>query len=213
MAANYKLVRNPNPNAKEPEKTLPLHPRLVSSGTLYWDKFIERAKARSTFSPTDMKGIMQLFQDMMVDYLMAGYNIELGGIGTFSVSLQGRPEMEKSKIRSESIHFKTVRFRASKELKERLKAMPVFRDKEKASDPSYLPAEACEEELFHFLETNPYITSREYRTICGCSRSKAALDLRKYTQEGKLIRKRLGNLHLYYKATDGKGEPDSGINH
>ena len=88
MSANYKLVRNPNPNPEESGKSLPLHPRLVSCGTIHTDEFINRAKSRSSFSPADMKGILQLFQDMMVDFLMFGYNVELEGIGTFSVSLK-----------------------------------------------------------------------------------------------------------------------------
>ena len=110
MSANYKLVRNPNPNPEESGKSLPLHPRLVSCGTIHTGEFINRAKSRSSFSPADMKGILQLFQDMMVDFLMYGYNVELEGIGTFSVSLKSRPVMEKNEIRAESIHFKDVKF-------------------------------------------------------------------------------------------------------
>ena len=52
---------------------------------------------------------------MMVDFLMFGYNVELEGIGTFSVSLKSRPVMEKNEVRAESIHFKDVKFRSSKE--------------------------------------------------------------------------------------------------
>ena len=40
---------------------------------------------------------------MMVDFLMFGYNVELEGIGPFSVSLKSRPVMEKNEIRAESI--------------------------------------------------------------------------------------------------------------
>lgn len=57
MSANYKLVRNPNPNPEESGKSLPLHPRLVSCGTIHTGEFINRAKSRSSFSPADMKGI------------------------------------------------------------------------------------------------------------------------------------------------------------
>ena len=70
---------------------------------------------------------------------MFGYNVELEGIGTFSVSLKSRPVMEKNEIRAESIHFKDVKFRSSKELRDRLKTMPVFRDEYTVSDPAYPP--------------------------------------------------------------------------
>ena len=95
-----------------------------------------------------MKGILQLFQDMMVDFLMFGYNVELEGIGTFSVSLKSRPVMEKNEIRAESIHFKDVKFRSSKELRDRLKTMPVFRDEYTVSDPAYPSAKECEQEVY-----------------------------------------------------------------
>ena len=189
MSANYKLVRNPNPNPEESGKSLPLHPRLVSCGTIHTDEFINRAKSRSSFSPADMKGILQLFQDMMVDFLMYGYNVELEGIGTFSVSLKSRPVMEKNEIRAESIHFKDVKFRSSKELRDRLKTMPE-----------------CEQEVFRYLETNPFIHQKKYMSLCGCSRSKASLDLRRMVEEGKLRWEKLGTSHLYYKVE----EPASG---
>lgn len=149
-----------------------------------------------------MKGILQLFQDMMVDFLMFGYNVELEGIGTFSVSLKSRPVMEKKEIRAESIHFKDVKFRASKELKDRLKTMPVFRDEYQASDPAYLSAKECEQQVFRYLETHPFILLKNYMSICGCSRSKASLDLRRMVDEGKLRWERLGTSHLYYKVEE-----------
>lgn len=206
MSANYKLVRNPNPNPEESGKSLPLHPRLVSCGTIHTDEFISRAKSRSSFSPADMKGILQLFQDMMVDFLMFGYNVELEGIGTFSVSLKSRPVMEKNEIRAESIHFKDVKFRSSKELRDRLKTMPVFRDEYTVSDPAYPSAKECEQEVFRYLETNPFIHQKKYMSLCGCSRSKASLDLRRLVEEGKLRWEKLGTSHLYYKVE----EPVSG---
>ena len=187
MSANYKLVRNPNPNPEESGKSLPLHPRLVSCGTIHTDEFINRAKSRSSFSPADMKGILQLFQDMMVDFLMYGYNVELEGIGTFSVSLKSRPVMEKNEIRAESI-------------------MPVFRDEYTVSDPAYPSAKECEQEVFRYLETNPFIHQKKYMSLCGCSRSKASLDLRRLVEEGKLRWEKLGTSHLYYKVE----EPVSG---
>ena len=95
MSANYKLVRNPNPNPEESGKSLPLHPRLVSCGTIHTDEFINRAKSRSSFSPADMKGILQLFPRH--DGRLPHVRLQRGarGIGTFSVSLKSRPVMER----------------------------------------------------------------------------------------------------------------------
>ena len=92
---------------------------------------------------------------MMVDFLMYGYNVELEGIGTFSVSLKSRPVMEKNEIRAESIHFKDVKFRSSKELRDRLKTMPEFREEYTVSDHANPSAKECEQEVFRNQETNP----------------------------------------------------------
>ena len=127
---------------------------------------------------------------------MYGYNVELEGIGTFSVSLKSRPVMEKNEIRAESIHFKDVKFRSSK----------VFRDEYTVSDPAYPSAKECEQEVFRYLETNPFIHQKKYMSLCGCSRSKASLDLRRLVEEGKLRWEKLGTSHLHYKVE----EPVSG---
>ena len=114
--------------------------------------------------------------------------------------------MEKNEIRAESIHFKDVKFRSSKELRDRLKTMPVFRDEYTVSDPAYPSAKECEQEVFRYLETNPFIHQKKYMSLCGCSRSKASLDLRRLVEEGKLRWEKLGTSHLHYKVE----EPVSG---
>ena len=107
---------------------------------------------------------------------MYGYNVELEGIGTFSVSLKSRPVMEKNEIRAESIHFKDVKFRSSKELRDRLKTMPVFRDEYTVSDPAYPSAKECEQEVFRYLETNLYPPEEVYVALRMLQQSKASLD-------------------------------------
>lgn len=199
MSANYKLVRTPNPNQTDEQQ--PLHPRFVSNGTVNTDELIEKAKARSSFSPADMKGILQLFQDMIADYLMFGYNVELEGIGTFSISLQSRLVMDKKEIRAESVHFRDVKYRSSKKLRDRLKTMPVYRSENEQSDQKYLTPIQCEENLAWYMEHNSFITCSEYMHLCYCKKSKASMDLKRFTEEGKLRMERLGSNKLYYKPT------------
>lgn len=99
-----------------------------------------------------------------------------------------------------------MKFRSSKELRDRLKTMPVFRDEYTVSDSAYPSAKECEQEVFRYLETNPFIHQKKYMSLCGCSRSKASLDLRRLVEEGKLRWEKLGTSHLYYKVE----EPVSG---
>lgn len=202
MVANYKLVRNPNPNPEKTGEIFSLHPRVISNGTIRTDEFIESAKSRSSFSPADMKGILRLFQDVLVDYLKGGYNVDLEGIGTFSVSLKSRAVTQKKQIRSESIHFKDIKFRSSKDFRERLKTMAVFRDSSQTEVASDLSPQQCERRVLSYLDSHPFCTGKDYMDICGCSKSKAWIDLKRMVREGKLYRKRLGGLYLYYKVEE-----------
>ena len=77
--------------------------------------------------------------------------------------------MEKNEIRAESIHFKDVKFRSSKELRDRLKTMPVFRDEYTVSDPAYPSAKECEQEVFLGGGTVSYTHLDVYKRQTGDS--------------------------------------------
>ena len=176
MAAEYKLVRNPNPHKDGEEQ--PYHARLVSKGTMDVEEFMEWAKVRSSFSTADIIGVVQLLQDMIVDGLKFGYNIELEGIGVFSASLKCRSTLMDKKIRAESIHFKDVNFRASKKLKDRLRSMDVSRAEE-VKKKEFSPEER-EQRLLSYLETRKFITCRTYMRLNQISRSQATKEIHMY---------------------------------
>lgn len=191
------MVRNPAP--AENEKVPFLHARVVSKGTIGIKELMEGAK-RSTFSPADMKGALQLLSDLMAEQLSLGYNVELEGIGFFSVALQSRPVMDKTEIRSESVHFKDVNFRCSKDLKAKLKSMSLTRSKEQ--DSGTYPPEVREQRLnLYFEQHHPYISSRTYMELCRCSKTSALTDLQRFIKEGKLIQAGSKNTTIYLKST------------
>lgn len=196
MAAEYKLVRNPNP--KKDGSILPMHPRLVSCGTFSIEDMMSDMKGRSSFSSADIKGMLQLIQDMMFDYLLMGANVELDGIGTFSLSLKCRPVMDKKEIRSESIHFRTINFRPSVQLCNRLRYMPVYRAEEDKSDRIY-DEEECRKRLLRYLDNNQHITRKRYMRLNNCSRSKACLQLQKFYKEGIISRHGQGPTTFYMR--------------
>ena len=85
MAANYKLVRNPNPTKSDEKK--PLHPRVKSFGTLSIDELADRAQGRSGLSAPVIKSALLLISDLLCETLKEGYNVNLNKIGYFSVFL------------------------------------------------------------------------------------------------------------------------------
>ena len=199
MSAEYKLVRRPDPHKTDVKQ--PLYPCFVPSGIVRLDDLARMARGRSSFSSADIKGMLQLLQDLIVDALEYGQCIELEGIGTFGISLKSRPVMEEKEIRAESIRFQDVTFRSSKELCHRLCAMQLERSPEKA--PVGFTQEVCEQRTMEYLKTHPYITGKVYRGLCRCGKTKAAADLKKMMLEGKLVRTFVGNAYLFRVPMDG----------
>ena len=182
MCARYRMVRNPNPTGDKKKQAL--HPRVVPYGTLHTDEVIKEAESRSGMSGADIKVALRVLADVMVSRLDQGYNIELDGLGFFSVSLTSRPVMDKKEIRSESIHFKNVNFRCGKYLKSKLKTMHLERIPEgKGVLP---PFEERVRRLTEYLNTHHFITCSDYRDLTGCSKYRALEDLNKLINEGKL---------------------------
>lgn len=85
MSAEYALFKNPNPN-KDDEKTM-LHARIVGGTVVDTEHIIEELKEASSFSPGDIKGLLQSLADYLVLHLKQGDEVDLEGIGHFSVSL------------------------------------------------------------------------------------------------------------------------------
>lgn len=182
MCARYRMVRNPNPTGDKKKQAL--HPRVVPYGTLHTDEVIKEAESRSGMSGADIKGALRVLADVMTSRLDQGYNIELDGLGFFSVSLTSRPVMDKKEIRSESIHFKNVNFRCGKYLKSKLKTMHLERIPEgKGVLP---PFEERVRRLDGVSEHTPFYHLQRLPRPDRMLQIRALEDLNKLINEGKL---------------------------
>ena len=184
MTARYRMERNPD-SGKNGNK-MPLHPRLIPYETVSIKKLMKYAKSRSTYSEADIAGALQLITDLVTERLREGDNVEIEGLGFFSVSLQSRAVMSKTELRSESVRFKNVNFRCCQQLKKALKTMPLTRMK---SSGHCAPGMADREELlYRYLDENSYITVRSYRYLIGLSDYSARKDLAALVASGRLVK-------------------------
>ena len=158
MCARYRLVRNPDPTGEHKKQAL--HPRVVPYGTVRINDLMYQVESRSGLSAGDVKGVLQTLADVMADKLEEGYIVELEGIGFFSISLSSRPVMDKSEIRSESIHFRNVNFRCGKYLKKLKRWSRTFRNQIRLSvfETAPPPDKHLKPIIYHM---------RRYRN-CGC---------------------------------------------
>ena len=200
MATQYDLKKSVRPKGKEDETVL--YPKVVPYGTKTLKNIMKDASKYTGLNPSTVQGVVTFLEDMMAEYLANGYNVKLGNIGTFSASLTSRKVTDKKEIRANSIHFDNVHFKAAKELKnsidrqmklERVAPNRAF----KTSSEEYTP-----EERFLLLQTyldkHGFITRAQYSELTGVLKTKAATELRQWSEEGKIDRQGRAP-HIVYK--------------
>ena len=115
MKAKYDFRVLPDMQCTNVEKIL--YPKLVTSGTKTLKDIMHHAARHSGLNEATVIGVVTYLEDVLAEYLAEGYNVKLGEIGTFSASLKSRKIKDKSEIRSQSVHFDNVNFKASKKLR------------------------------------------------------------------------------------------------
>ena len=211
MAAQYDLKKSVRPKGKEDETVL--YPKVVPYGTKTLKNIMKDASKYTGLNPSTVQGVVTFLEDMIAEYLANGYNVKLGNIGTFSASLTSRKVTDKKEIRANSIHFDNVHFKAAKELKnsidrqmklERVAPNRAF----KTSSEEYTP-----EERFLLLQTyldkHGFITRAQYSELTGVLKTKAAAELRQWSEEGKIDRQGRAPHIVYQKLqnTDSALQP------
>ena len=200
MAAQYDLKKSVRPKGKEDETVL--YPKVVPYGTKTLKNFMKDASKYTGLTPSTVQGVVTFLEDMVAEYLANGYNVKLGNIGTFSASLTSRKVTDKKEIRANSIHFDNVHFKAAKELKnsidrqmklERVAPYRAF----KTSSEEHTPDERFKL-LQTYLDKHGFITRAQYSELTGILKTKAAAELRQWSEEGKIDRQGRAP-HIVYK--------------
>lgn len=200
MAADYDLRRKPN--EKGDDEVQPLYPRIVSKGTIDSDRLFHEISQASTFTVGDLAGILVSFQEKIAYYVSEGYHVKLGEIGYFSGSLKARPVMDKKEIRSVSISFDNVNFRATANFKRRC-AGTVTRATYGFQESKNLPIETRMHRLEEFLTKNHLISRKEYTQITGLLKGKALRELNSLVKKGFLRTRGTGS-HITYLKIDNQ---------
>lgn len=197
MPAQYDFKENPNPKG-DGEKQ-PLHPRIVYSGTISTQKMFEDIVRASTYTLGDLEGMMTAITERMAHYMVEGYRVELGRIGYFSATLKTlRPVMDKKEIRSPSVFFDNINFRASAWMRKRTRGFVERAEPQHGLRASSKLSETeCKRRMLAFIEENGYITRIDYSSITGKLKNKALAELNKFVEQGVISRKGRG-VHLVF---------------
>lgn len=188
--AKYKLQEMPDMDESGKRR---VYPKMVINRTLDTKDLIEKMKLyRRAFSPSIIEGVVMDLEDMLVEVLSMGYNVKLGGIGAFSLSLGFEDEKpteiqeEGDKMLYRKVGVKGVNFKVAPEMVKRIRReTDLERDmggvtvlKKKLYTREERIARALQ-----VIERNGYITLTDYAYINNLNRCTASKELREITSD------------------------------
>ena len=172
-----------------------VYPKMVTNRTLSRKEFIKRMQGyHRGISESTTEAVLLDVADMLVEMLSMGYNVNLEGIGTFSLSLgfeDDKPtemQSEEDKMTYRKVGVKDINFKASPEF---LKSVKRETDRDLERDMGgvkvirkqlYSKEERIARAL-EVIEANGLITLSDYAYINNLSRTAASLELKEISHD------------------------------
>ena len=204
--AFYNLKKKPALTTKEGE-TETMYADIVYSGTIPAERLIRGVAKRTGFKEGVIEGILIELKEDVLQYLGEGYRVELGEFGFFSAKVKAsRLVANKNDIRSESVAFNGVNFRASKSMRvgirgdlERRKCVDFNTSRKWGRDN-------LKKLVLQYIGEHGFITRATYTQLTGRLKNTALDDLKSFAAEGIIKREGRGN-QMHFIASPRK-EPD-----
>ena len=200
--AYYNLKKKPSLTTKEGEKET-MYADIVYSGTITAERLIRTVAQRTGFKEGMIEGILSELQNETLEYLGEGYRVELGEFGFFSAKVKSRLVENKNDLRSNSVSFDGVNFRASKSFRtgirgdlERRRCIGFRTSKE-------WNREQLEQIVLQHIRKHGFITRATYSELTGRLKNSALADLKSFAAEGIIKRVGRGNqMHFIVPLVD-----------
>ena len=200
--AYYNLKKKPSLTTKEGEKET-MYADIVYSGTITAERLIRTVAQRTGFKEGMIEGSLSELQNETLEYLGEGYRVELGEFGFFSAKVKSRLVENKNDLRSNSVSFDGVNFRASKSFRtgirgdlERRRCIGFRTSKE-------WNREQLEQIVLQHIRKHGFITRATYTELTGRLKNSALADLKSFAAEGIIKRVGRGNqMHFIVPLVD-----------
>ena len=200
--AYYNLKKKPSLTTKEGDKET-MYADIVYSGTITAERLIRTVAQRTGFKEGMIEGILSELQNETLEYLGEGYRVELGEFGFFSAKVKSRLVENKNDLRSNSVSFDGVNFRASKSFRtgirgdlERRRCIGFRTSKE-------WNREQLEQIVLQHIRKHGFITRTTYTELTGRLKNSALADLKSFAAEGIIKRVGRGNqMHFIVPPVD-----------
>ena len=204
--AFYNLKKKPALTTKEGE-TETMYADIVYSGTIPAERLIRGVAKRTGFKEGVIEGILMELKDDVLQYLGEGYRVELGEFGFFSAKVKAsRLVATKNDIRSESVAFNGVNFRASKSMRVGIRGDLERRKCVDFNTSCKWDRENLKKLVLQYIGEHGFITRTTYTELTGRLKNTALDDLKSFAAEGIIKREGRGN-QMHFIASPRK-EPD-----
>ena len=101
------------------------YPRWTSMGKISKTELAKIMRGGSTFSVGEVEGIMTDFSQHICDQLLNGKTVEIQGLGTFTLNVNGPSHENASQVTTEGLKV-TMLFKPDKSLQQRLDTESEF---------------------------------------------------------------------------------------
>ena len=204
--AFYNLKKKPALTTKEGE-TETMYADIVYSGTIPAERLIRGVAKRTGFKEGVIEGIPIELKEDVLQYLGEGYRVELGEFGFFSAKVKAsRLVANKNDIRSESVAFNGVNFRASKSMRVGIRGDLERRKCVDFNTSRKWDRENLKKLVLQYIGEHGFITRTTYTELTGRLKNTALGDLKSFAAEGIIKREGRGN-QMHFIAPPRK-EPD-----
>lgn len=196
--AYYNLKKKPQLTTQEGE-TDTLYASIVYSGTISSKQLISKVAQRSGFKEGELVGALIELLDEAAYQIGEGYIVELGDFGYFSGKVKSRLVANKDDIRSQSVHFNGVNFRASKKFRYMAQGKLERNPHHKFYQSREWNEEVLERIVTKHIEEYGFINWTTYTQLTGRLKNKALEDLKKMADKGLIERMGRGNQMHFIK--------------
>ncbi|MDR2003367.1 MAG: HU family DNA-binding protein [Prevotella sp.] len=161
------------------------HARPVTFSTVTTDSIVEIIHSRCALSRGDIQNALIGLSEVLGEQLRKGYRIHLEGIGYFQITLTCPKTKDPKDTRANYVKFKSVKFRADKNLKGNLIGLKTKRSRYRnhSKKQSDLQIDML---LTDYFEENQFLDRRGFQQICHLTKSTALKHIKRLTEEKKL---------------------------
>lgn len=186
MKTRFDFYTSPTPN---PDKKAAYHARITHGRTVGTDELAQEICEQTSFTEGDVKGMLAVLHNKLVEKLSQGNRVSLDGIGVFRITLQCGEIEEPKPHHTQEVGFKSVKFQADSELKKTIaNRLELVREPDKRHSPKIDDA-TVPQQLESFFASHDFATRRDVEQLFGVTRTMAVRLIKKWIDSGILQNK------------------------